>query len=184
MRRSFSRFFWLNTHFQRFCCAEEVIPNERHERRFGFFLLIRDPAASVGGYATPIGVAITLDRSLKFVHLIYHLTCKYRSRKQCPEIPQSSSAWKVDGRGSLLMIAFMTRHGRHALKLSVARVLAIVALLVFVGDGFDLIVGKSPTLDEQLGDLLVRTAERLQLTVSMLQSLIHVFVFVSDDPLG
>ena len=78
----------------------------------------------------------------------------------------------------------MTRHGRHALELSAAGVLAIVALPVFVGDGFDLIVGESPTLDEQLGDLLMRTAERLQLTVSMLQSLIHVFVFVSDDPLG
>src|ERR1039458_2499912 len=69
--------------------------------------------------------------------------------------------------GSLLMIAFTTR---HALELSAAGVLAIVALPVFVGDGFDLIVGESPTLDEQLGDLLVRTAERLQLTVSMRRS--------------
>jgi hypothetical protein len=56
-----------------FCCAEEVISNERRERRFGFFLLIRDPAVSVDGYATPVAIALDLDCSLKFAHLIYHL---------------------------------------------------------------------------------------------------------------
>jgi hypothetical protein len=63
-----SRFFWLNTHFQRSCCAEEVIPNERHERRFGFFLLMRDPAVSVDGYATPVAIALDLDCSHRFIH--------------------------------------------------------------------------------------------------------------------